>query len=273
MGSGWRLAQHTTKEAWPTSCIQDRSRVGCGSPEFGAPPISNPSHTRKPRSAPKTQMCRKGFRILDCRTPQCLSKRRGVLAFYPMEARFPPLTGVGAEALQGNLFSLLVLLAGPGGFLGSDIDGGFYVMSGDVNVGWMLRQFWAWNRNLAVQERGARYVCFGHWGGGPRSGRGPQSRRWRVKPKGWWGIPSASETAMRKCQAWAHALARENGARREALGIMYCGYMFVATSLHQYVLYCPLLHRPLRQYGAVRLDADITGELRESKSVSSSRFA
>ena len=57
------------------------------------------------------------------------------------------------------------------------------------------------------------------------------------------------------------------------LGIMYCGYMFVATSLHQYVLYCPLLHRPLRQYGAVRLDADITGELRESKSVSSSRFA
>ena len=90
-------------------------------------------------------------------------------------------------------------------------------MSGDVNVGWMLRQFWAWNRNLAVQERGARYVCFGHWGGGPRSGRGPQSRRWRVKPKDWWGIPSASETAMRKCQAWAHALARENGARREAL--------------------------------------------------------
>ena len=28
------------------------------------------------------------------------------------EARFPPLTGVGAEALQGNLFSLMVLLAG-----------------------------------------------------------------------------------------------------------------------------------------------------------------
>ena len=49
------------------------------------------------------------------------------------------------------------------------------------------------------------------------------------------------------------------------LGIMCCGYMFVATSSHQYFLYCPLLHRPLRQYSAVRLDSDITGELKESK--------
>ena len=47
------------------------------------------------------------------------------------------------------------------------------------------------------------------------------------------------------------------------LGIMYCGYMFLATSLLS--VYCPLLHRPLRQYGAVRLDSDIMGELKESR--------
>ena len=39
------------------------------------------------------------------------------------------------------------------------------------------------------------------------------------------------------------------------LSIMYSGYMFVATSLLS--VYCPLLHRPLRQYGAVRLDVTI----------------
>ena len=79
------------------------------------------------------------------------------------------------------------------------------------------------------------------------------------------------ELTVRKHHSWGPASMQAQASN--TLGIMYCGYMFVATSLHQYVLYCPLLHRPLRQYGAVRLDADITGELRESKSVSSSRFA
>ena len=53
------------------------------------------------------------------------------------------------------------------------------------------------------------------------------------------------------------------GAFQNMLGIMYCGCMFVATSLLS--VYCPLLHRPLRQYGAVRLDSDIMGELKESR--------
>ena len=53
------------------------------------------------------------------------------------------------------------------------------------------------------------------------------------------------------------------GAFQNMLGIMYCGYMFLATSLLS--VYCPLLHRPLRQYGAVRLDSDIMGELKEPR--------
>ena len=53
------------------------------------------------------------------------------------------------------------------------------------------------------------------------------------------------------------------GAFQNMLSIMYSGYMFVATSLLS--VYCPLLHRPLRQYGAVRLDSDIMGELKESR--------
>ena len=47
------------------------------------------------------------------------------------------------------------------------------------------------------------------------------------------------------------------GAFQNMLGIMYCGCMFVATSLLS--VYCPLLHRP------VRLDSDIMGELKESR--------
>ena len=53
------------------------------------------------------------------------------------------------------------------------------------------------------------------------------------------------------------------GAFQNMLGIMYRGCMFVATSLLS--VYCLLLHRPLRQYGAVRLDSDIMGELKESR--------
>ena len=58
------------------------------------------------------------------------------------------------------------------------------------------------------------------------------------------------------------------GAFQNMLGIMYCGCMFVASSLLS--VYCPLLHRPLRQYGAVRLDSDIMGGAQGVKSVSPS---
>ena len=40
-------------------------------------------------------------------------------------------------------------------------------------------------------------------------------------------------------------------------------YMFLATSLLS--VCAPLLHRPLRQYGAVRLHSDIMGKLKESR--------
>ena len=41
------------------------------------------------------------------RRAPCLQARDPELPQTAPKARFPPLTGVGAEALQGNLFSLL----------------------------------------------------------------------------------------------------------------------------------------------------------------------
>ena len=127
-GFGFRdgdLRSILQQKPWPTSCIQDRSRLGCGSPEFGAPPqFRTPLTPESPEVPQKTQMCRKGCRLPDPTVPYN-SLKSGEFSLLPHGGSVPSADGRRSRSVAGQPLQPAGALGWSLGAFGFGLDGGF----------------------------------------------------------------------------------------------------------------------------------------------------